>query len=277
MRKLFLVTVDCDLRADDPRARADGLHAVLETLGEAGLSGRVTWFLNENDFGFTQHHEDFLAEAAGRGDTIGIHDHFEPFTAQAGDIPVGYESRSVLAYCRASRDRVAGWLEREGHPAQVRAHRNGYLAQAPEIYEALAALGYTVLSDIWPRHRSGDRTGAWLDNSEIPVGIGPYRHDAHNFTDYASRAGRFLQAPIAAMFLGTFRYELLDRWLEASVQQEAEPAVFTWCLHPYEVLNDARDAVSPGLVAVLRDHLRHISADYDLEFASLTQLEEIAG
>ncbi len=275
MRTLFLVTVDCDLRADDPDARADGLRAVLEVLGEEGLAGRVTWFLNENDFRFTENHEDFLAEAAGRGDTIGIHDHFEPFTSQAGDVALGYETRSVSAYCRASRDRVVGWLEREGYPAQVRAHRNGYLAQAAEIYEALAELGYTLLSDIWPRHRSGDRGGAWLDNSEIPVGIGPYRHDAHNFTEYTSREGRFVQAPIAAMFLGTFRYELLDRWLAASEQQGVDPAVFTWCLHPYEVLNDARDAVSPGLVEVLRDHLRHIGANYDVEFVGLTQLEEM--
>ena len=116
-----------------------------------------------------------------------------------------------------------------------------------------------------------------LDNSEIPVGIGPYRHDARNFADWTSKTGRFLQAPVAAMFLGTFRYELLDRWLEASEQQGAEPAVFTWCLHPYEVLNHGRDAVSPGLVEVLRDHLRNIRADYDLEFAGLAQLEEIVG
>lgn len=278
MHTLFLITVDCDLRAASPEAGTAGLHAVLDVLGEEGLAGRVTWFVNENDFRFTEKHQDFLREVVARGDTLGIHDHLEVFTAQAGDMAPGYDTGAVLAYCRAARDRVMAWLKEAGGGAQVRAHRNGCLAQAPEIYEALAELGYTVLSDVWPRHRSNDRSGCQvLDNSAIPLGIAPYRHDAHNYADYMSTRGQFLQVPVAALFLGAFRCHLLERWLEAAHQQGVDTAVFTWCVHPYEMLNDDRDAVSPGQVAVLRHHLHRLRTEYDVEFTSMLDLEEKMG
>ncbi len=278
MRTLFLVTVDCDLRTDHMAARQACLGAMLEAFGDEGLAGRVTWFLNENDFRLTESHEAFLHEAAGRGDTLGIHDHLEPLNANSAETTPEYEVRSVLACCRASRDRVTGWLEDNGYPGGVRAHRTGCLTQAPQVYEALAELGYAVLSDIWPRHRANDRRGRPAqDNTEIPLGIGPYRHDAHNFADFASTRGRFLQVPVGAMFLGPFGFELLDRWLEGSAEQGVDPAVFTWCLHPYEVLTDNRDAVSPGMVAVLRDHLRRFREDYAAEFVSMEQLEAMLG
>jgi len=273
MQKLFLVTVDCDLRMDDVDVRQAGLDALLEVFADEGLAGHVTWFVNESDFRLTELHEGFLHEVIARGDTVGVHDHLESFRAKSADVSLEYDARSVLAYCTAARDRLAGWLEAQGCDGRVTVHRNGCLAQAPQIYEALAELGYTVLSDVWPRHRGNDRRGrAAHDNTGIPLGIGPYRHDTANFQDHTSRRGRFLQVPVAEMFLGPFRFELLQRWLDASEQQGADPAVFTWCLHPYEVINDARDAASSGMVGVLRDHLDRCRADHDMEFASMTEL-----
>ncbi|MGD9497478.1 MAG: hypothetical protein AB7Y46_14350 [Armatimonadota bacterium] len=278
MRTLFLVTVDCDLRTDHMGARQAALQALLDVFADEGLAGQVTWFLNENDFCLTEHQEAFLHEAVTRGDGIGIHDHLEALNLAASEGAPHYRASSVLAYCRASREGVARWLERNGYAGEIRAHRNGCLTQAMGIYEALGELGYTVLSDVWPRHRSTDRRGhPAQDNTALPLGIGAYRHDAHNFSDFASTSGRFLQVPVAAVFLGSFEPGMLERWLGAAEQQGAEPAVFTWCLHPYEVLNDNLDAVSPGMVEVLRDHLRRIRAGYEVEFARLTQLEEIVG
>lgn len=276
MRKLFLVTVDCDLRVDDVAVRQAGLDALLGVFADAGVAGHVTWFINESDFRPTELHEGFLHEIVARGDTLGVHDHLEPFRAKSADVSLEYDARSVLAYCGAARDRLAAWLDAHGYDTPIVAHRNGCLAQAPQIYEALAELGYTVLSDVWPRHRGNDRRGrAAHDNTGIPLGIGPYRHDVENFQDYASRAGRFLQVPVAEMFLGPFRFETLQRWLDASEQQGVDPAVFTWCLHPYEVINDARDAPSPGMLGVLRDHLDRCRSEYAMEFASMGELARL--
>lgn len=273
MRKLFLVTVDCDLRADSVEVRQASLEALLAAFADEGLAGHVTWFANETDFRLTELHEGFLHEVIARGDTLGIHDHLESFRAKSADVSLEYDARSVYAYCAAAHDRVAGWLDAQGYDVPVTAHRNGCLAQAPQIYEALAQLGYSVLSDVWPRHRGNDRRGrAAHDNTGIPLGVGPYRHDTANFQDHTARSGRFLQVPVAEMFLGPFRFELLQRWFDASEQQGVDPAVFTWCLHPYEVINDARDAASAGMVGVLRDHLARCRADHEVEFASMTEL-----
>lgn len=276
MRKLFLVSVECDLRMDDVAVRQAGLDALLAVFADAGLAGHVTWFVNESDFRPTELHEGFLHEVVARGDMLGIHDHLECFRAKSADVSLDYDARSVLAYCAAAHERLSSWLDAHGYDARVTAHRNGCLAQAPQIYEALAELGYTVLSDVWPRHRGTDRRGRPAhDNTGIPLGIGPYRHDTANFQDHTSRIGQFLQVPVAEMFLGPFRFELLQRWFDASEQQGVDPAVFTWCLHPYEVINDAHDAASPGMVGVLRDHLVRCREEHGVEFASMGELEGI--
>ncbi|MEA3403139.1 MAG: hypothetical protein U9R79_17995 [Armatimonadota bacterium] len=278
MRRVFVVTVDCDLRGDDAAVRQASLEAMLEVFAEEGLAGHVTWFLNENDFLLTENHQALLHEAVGRGDTLGLHDHLEPFGAHLKHVAVQYDARAVAAFCRASRERVAGWLAANGYERELRVHRNGCVAQAPEIYMALAELGYTVHSDTWPGHRCNDRVGRPAQDSEdIPHGIAPYRHDPANFGDYTSTAGRFLQVPLMEMFLAPFRFKLMDRWDRAFAERGAELATFTWCIHPYEVLTDVRDAVSPGLVEVLRDDLRRFRDDYAVEFASIDDLTEALG
>ncbi len=92
MEKLFLVTVDCDLRCDDMALRQESLDVLLEVFTETRVSGHTTWFLNENDFALTENHESFLIEVLRRGDTLGLHDHFEPFKGL-------YETAPIQGFC----------------------------------------------------------------------------------------------------------------------------------------------------------------------------------
>ncbi len=264
MQRLFLVTVDCDLRTDDVAVRQASLDNLLAVFADEGLSGRATWFLNENDFALTQNHEEFLHEIIRRGDTFGVHDHFERFAGQ-------YERESLRAYCWRSQELVSQWLVRQGYPGSVTFHRNGCLVQHPLIYAVLMELGYTVVSDVWPGEYHDDIPANPQDNRDVPIGILPYRHDADNWDDYTSTQGHLWHVPPMEMWLHTFRYDLMDRWNQAFRDQGVDAAVFTWLFHPYEIMDGNRSAISPERVTALRSHLQRLVADYSVEFISMAE------
>jgi len=271
MRKLFLVTVDCDIRADDVALRQESMAVLLDTFEQTGAAGHITWTLNENDFEITKNHQDFLHEALRRGDTLGIHDHFEPLGGN-------YEFGPALEICRRSKESVEAWLAANGYPAEIPLHRNGCLVQHPEIYRALQELGYTQVSEVWPENARGDREGNYaFDNTEMPVGISPYRHDTDNFADYTSTTGHFLHFPVTHMFLqlgGGFNWETMARWDQAFARQDLELASYLWLFHPYEIMDAERKAIDPQMVETLAQIIARAQSEYGVELASIEECRE---
>jgi len=158
----------------------------------------------------------------------------------------------------------------------------GAWGQRDTIYEALGRLGYEVVSDVWPGEtRQGHRQFTAFDNRDVPVGIGAYRHDAHNFADHTSTRGRFLHIPVFHMGIGPPGYEelsfvKLDAWVEAATNREVAPIVLTWLFHPYEIMCRGEDGkVASGIDAERVDRLtgvlRRVADDPRLVFSSMDE------
>ena len=270
MNKLFLVTVDCDLRSSNVSARQESLDTLLQIFAEKGVAGHNTWFLNENDFVITENHESFIKEILERGDTIGVHDHFEPFKGV-------YRKNPIRNFCRQSKNKIETWLDSNGYKRNVILHRNGCLVQNEVVYSVLKDLGYTTISDILPGKSFPDRYGyPAFDNKSMPVGINPYRHDEFNYLDYSSTKGHFLQIPISQMGIQFFDFGLLDRWIEAFESKSINTALFGWLFHPYEVMYleicDDRTTISPDFAAMLRSHLERLVSEYGVTFVSIDEV-----
>ena len=250
MELFFLVTVDCDLRCDDIALRQESLDMLLGVFDECGVGGHATWFLNENDFNLTDNHQPFLLEALKREDTIGIHDHLD-------EVPSIHDLDAIRERCATSRKRIEGWLAANGFDIGMKCHRNGCIVQSEAIYTALRELNYTIVSDVYPGTSGEDlarRPG--YDNSHMPVGIIPYRHNEANFKDHESREGHFLHFPLMHMFLRDFDFAKVDEWIRGSQRREFKESVLSWVFHPYEILRQPeKDGIDLEAVGMLRNCL----------------------
>ncbi len=298
MKNLLLVTVDCDLRCNNIDLRQKSLDKLLEVFAEVKATGHITWFLNENDFVLTKKHQSFLIEAIQRGDTLGLHDHFELFKGQ-------YEQLSILEFCRRSKGTLQEWLAKNGHNDEIIFHRNGALTQHPVIYAVLKELGYKVVSDVYPGHNGADlvkhpnpvesavlkeleykvvsdvypgHSGAdlvkhpFFNNRSMPPGIMPYRHDEENFQDYRCSKGNFLQIPIMHMGMADLDFIQMDHWLKLFANQSVESGVLLWLFHPYEILDDVRTKISIERLQILRSHLNKCRTEFKLNFTNMEEL-----
>jgi hypothetical protein len=278
--------VDCDLRAHDAAVRDRSLHALCRAFEELGMSGSVTWFLNENDFAVTRAHASFLERILESGAGVGIHDHFDKFKR-----PLAAEH--LLAYCRASRDAVTGFMSRKAATRRFLPHRNGCLAQDPEIYRALRQAGYTVFSDVYPGYRGLDQAGhEACDYRSLPEGLRPYRHDEASALDYRTRIaiapgrvmkpfmGSMLQIPVFHMSLD-LDFARLERWIGGAEATEfsephgpgRSPVVLTWLFHPYEVLDEGRSALSDKRIGELKRHIATLR-DWNVSFVNVEDCVE---
>ena len=271
MQTLFLPTVDCDhARESSVELRQQTFDALLEVFADVGAAGHTTWFLNETyyDFGTATNHPEVVSEALRRGDTIGVHDHIDNLDGR-------WELEPILEMCTDSLSSIQAWLRAVGHPGEVRAHRFGCLFQHPTAYEAIARLGYTIVSDIYPGDRSPNHTGhPSYDNVDIPLGIPPYQHDADNFLDYRSTTGQFLQLPVTQMYFEKLTYEKAEECVRTADERREPLAVLVLCFHPYELLTDDRTAVSRERVERLRTLFSGLASRLGVRFASADECAE---
>jgi len=264
----FLVTVDCDLRDEEIAARGKPVKALLDVFEEQHLAGRITWFLNENDSAITRDHTDFLREAIGRGDTLGVHDHIDFLDGR-------WEYDAILDTCARSKQALESWCRAHGGPDRMRIHRFGCLFQREVSYRVLADLGYTVLSDVYPGMTFPNHTNHLsFNNCSIPEGISPYRHDPWNFGDYRSREGIFLHIPVYHMFLANLDFARLDRWVAAAERRGEATPLALWLFHPYELYGGGYEEgwtkhVAPEKVALLTSHLQRIRDQHDVTFINM--------
>ncbi len=268
--RLFLMTVDCDHARNSPQSlRRKTLDALLETFAKTGLSGRVTWFINERyyDYSLTEHHGPVVQEFVRRGDTAGVHNHIDLLDGR-------WEYDLIYDHCRRSKEKLAAWLSANGTSLRLRCHRFGCLFQHKTAYAVIRDLGYEIVSDVWPGHEGKNHTQhPAFDNRAMPLGVPPYRHDAENWQDHAAQTGCFLHVPVMHMYLKDFEIGIAKRWIEAA-QDSGKPPALTWLIHPYEVLNDERNDVSPAKVDKLRRHLEEAASQLEVRFVNMEQCEK---
>jgi hypothetical protein len=272
----FLVTVDGDLRVGDAAQQRAGVMAMRSIHADLGIIGRTTWFVNELDFKWTEIHGDVLLDLASTGETLGLHDHLDTHYAER------YED--ILPLVTRSRQSVAGFLANAGISIPLLAHRNGCFQQCEAAYRAAQELGYRYCSDVWPqtalharmvqdgempnpwRRLDEDEGGILTDNSMIPLNGTPWRHDVHNWLDYTSTQGWFLQVPVTcAPFIEWGR-------VQAAVDNAGEKAFVVLDTHPYDIQDLETGEVDPGKVADFAADLRRVRDEFRVEFIRLDQV-----
>lgn len=270
MDLLFLLTIDCDLRVGNIPQRGHSLFTLLEVFDREGLSGHITWFLNENDFQITTNHPDFLEEVLRRGDTVGVHDHYEPLQGQ-------YTFARVREYSAKSKERVEKFLKsQDQRDAEVIAHRNGCLVQNQTIYEALCDLGYKMASEIYPGKKGEDLNKLpAFDNSDIPIELQSYRHDPSNFSDCLSRKGALLHIPVLHLMID-FDFSRLDMSIDKCRARRIDTCIACWDFHPYEIQSQ-KGEVDKAKTELLRDILRKLKSDYSPHFVGFEEYYRMRG
>lgn len=275
MKKYLAVTVDCDLRCDSVAQRQATLDALLGAFEDTALAGKATWFTNENQFFLTENHETFLREVLRRGDAVGVHNHVDFLDGKRREA-------ALYEYFARSHRVLTGWLRANGRDRPPHCHRMGCLYQREECYAALARLDYTVVSDVYPGYKMPDHgNDTSFDNVSLPPATAPYRHDAGNFLDASSTAGRFLHFPVFHMFLHDLDFSKLREWIETGEKENLDALPFVWIFHPYEICEGLWETrtndVDPDKVSKLKSDIERMTDEFDLEGINLDACEKIFG
>ncbi len=277
IKKIYLlITVDGDLRVGDVAQQRAGVEAMRGIHAELGIIGCTTWFINEMDFKWTERHGDLLLGLADSGETLGLHDHLDTHFAES------YED--ILTLMTHSRQRVAEFFTNARRQVPLLAHRNGCFQQSEAAYRAVQDLGYEWCSDVWPQtalyarmvcdgknpnpwRRLGKGEGGILtDNSMVPLNGTPWRHDAHNWLDYASQRGHFLHVPVTcAPFIEWKR-------IQAAIDGAGGEAFLVLDTHPYDIQDSSTGTVDLQKVADFTSDLRRARDELDAEFIRLDQV-----
>ncbi len=272
----FLVTVDGDLRVGSPVQQRRGVEALRACHARLGLLGRTTWFINENDFGWTEQYGDLLLDLADSGEAIGLHDHLDTHDAET--------YADALALMSRSLEQVAEFLARAGREGPLRAHRNGCFQQGEAIYRAARDLGYIWLSDVWPQMalyarmvRDGALPNPWrrlgreeggilIDNARVPLNGTPWRHDPGNWLDTASREGHFLHVPVTcAPFIDWER-------VQAALHAAGERAFLVLDTHPYDLQDPETGEIDPARVGTYETALRRVRDGLSATFIRIDEV-----
>ena len=268
MKKIyFLITVDCDLRISSVKTRQQSLDLLLDVFEKSGLAGRITWFLNENDFAISHSHAGFLQEAVARGDTLGLHDHLDFLCGN-------WEYAAIRDFCSKSLRDVSRVIEAMGYGGLL-PHRFGCLFQHSAAYQALIDLGYAISSDVCPGSKHKNHTGELAyDNLDIPLGILPYRHASHNIADFRSKQGPLIQFPVLQAHLTASWWPKLDRsiidgWISSAEKLNQEICVMTFLFHPYEIIDTERLKVDEEGLARLEELVAQMRDIYKAEFIAM--------
>ncbi|MBN1675080.1 MAG: hypothetical protein JXR37_28825 [Kiritimatiellae bacterium] len=239
-----------DFRAQYERA----VRAVLGVLDDAGLRGRVTWFLNEIDVGWSRWHPGLVKEISGRGDAIALHTHMDGLFGN----PTIDTEEAVLRLCGAAKARLEALCGR-----LCIAHRTGCCLQRAYVYRALQRLGFNMLSDVAPGFCRMTAARIHLDNSMVPAGAGPYRHQAGDWLNYRSRAGPFLHVPLTTGSLKDLA-SLPDK------VKRHRASVACWDMHPHEV-QGPDGSVAPAMLDTFRRALERIDRELSPLYARFDQ------
>ncbi len=275
----FLVTVDGDLRMGDVIQQRASVEAMRSIHADLGIIGKTTWFINEIDFMWSEQYGDLLLSLADSGETIGMHDHLDT------NFAVSYTE--IFALMRQSRQQVAEFFANAGREVHLLAHRNGCFQQSKAAYRAAQELGYRWCSDVWPqtalyarmvcdkempspwRRLDKDEGGILTDNSMVPLNGTPWRHDTHNWLDFTSTRGHFLQVPVTcAPFIEWNR-------MRVAIDGAGERAFLVLDTHPYDIQNFETGAIDPRKVSDLASDLRRVSEELDAQFIRMDQVPSL--
>jgi hypothetical protein len=277
------VSVDGDLRVGSLEQQKAGVSAMRQAHASIGIRGSTSWLINENDFNWTECHPEILLDWAASGECIGIHDHLDTHYLEKQPTEVIYE------FLAASKRRVDTFFQRSALEVPIVVHRNGGAQQGSEIYRALASLPYTILSDVWPGMKwytrmvpcehpiqhwkslenKEDPDSIFTDNSQVPLGASPWRHEADNWLDTHSKTGCFLQVPITCL-----PWVDLER-VQSAIKNSGSQVFLVIDTHPYNLQNPETGDVSAESVQKYCDSLESIRDIYQASFIRLDQIPSL--
>ena len=282
----FLITVDGDMRSGTITQRDAAIKALLKLFDSEGMAGKVTWFLNENDFEWTKNHAEAILSMVERKDALGIHDHFDTQNI------IDFEE--ALRFCKKSYSKVMKFLKDankdKDYPQGILAHRSGSFYQRAAFYKAKKEMGYRILQDVFPEKKSegrlvldtsyslvrthkGVNDGTILaDNTHIPLEVRAWRHDVDNWLDYKSRTGFFLQIPATCIMI-YLDFERLRRVYQS--HKEGMLTSLLWAFHPYEIHDLETGELLLENLEVVQDGIRRIRDEFSPTFINIYDFAKI--
>lgn len=172
------------------------VECYLELFSEFNLEGKITWFLNERDTGWTEHFNDLIKIMSKRGDDIALHTHIGTVYQEVALTDEHQRSKAyeIIKLAKDSLEKVTN--------SKITIHRFGCYFQDQYFYSIIRKLGITLISDVVPGVYLKDLEGHILDNENIPLNTQPWKHDEYNWMDYTSRKGFFTHIPVTACSFG---------------------------------------------------------------------------
>lgn len=276
------ITIDGDLRVGGVQQQRTAIRQIRQAHAALGLTGRVTWFINEHDFKWTTYHPDLLLELVESGEGIGLHDHVDSWYLENAP------AAELCSFFEESRQKLASFYLRHGWEPALQMHRNGCCVQGANLYQALENVGYTILSDVrpemawwarmvkrddsmfpWRCLNQRDPTAIFTDNRAIPLRAAPWRHQFYDWLDQTPRPGSFLHVPIACV-----------PWIEqervqAMVKNTPGHAVIVIDTHPYDLQNQVTGAVCKQNVDRYLETIRWIRLTLDAVFIRMDQIPDL--
>ena len=273
----FFITMDCDTRIGNNVVQKEGILTLFDLYNELNLRERVTWFINNNDFNFTTVKKDILLEISHRGDSVGIHDHFE--SANISD----YKSAKIFA--NRSLKKIIDFYDSNGIKEQIISHRNGCLSQFSYVYKVLIELGYKVVSDVWPGKEwcskmiAVDRKkNKWqvdhtmsdfsihIDNSHIPLNGTYWIHNENNAVEYTSREGSLIQLPIVGCGGPCLDRKAILETIKNNINNEV---FLAWDIHPYDIQDEISQKTEKIKVNLYKKDIEWLINEYNPIFINI--------
>ena len=261
------------------------MERLLVLLEESGLEGKVTWFLNEGDVGWSAKYKTLIRDMVRVGYEIGLHTHVGSIFRDAG-LETLAEDDEVFEIVKRTKEDLEQCMGRA-----CISHRFGCYVQAKKLYSMVKRLGMRILSDVNPGVFLRDLEGHILDNASVPIDALPWRHDEANWLDFRSRQGYFLHIPVCSA--GNTGDPLLEAGqpgnidgreirnitpLNRVVEKARRHGVkcLCWDVHPHEI-QTLEGGIDLDKVSALRDSLAEIEDTFHPKYVTFEEFERMAG
>lgn len=261
------------------------MERLLALFEESGLQGKVTWFLNEGDVGWSAKYKTLIRDMVRAGYEIGLHTHVGSIFRDAG-LETLSSGEQVYEIMMRTKEELEGCLGQA-----CLSHRFGCYYQTKTLYSLVKRMGLRILSDVNPGVFLRDLEGHILDNANVPINVLPWRHDEGNWLDFGSRKGHFLHIPVCAA--GITGDPLLEEGqpgningreiknitpLNRLVDKARRHAIkcLCWDIHPHEI-QTLEGAIDVDKDSALRDSLAKIEDAFHPKYVTFGEFESMAG
>ncbi len=226
------ITVDGDAHGI-PNALEKGMPLLFKIFDRNGLSGKVTWFINER-YDWTGTYPHLLQQILYRGDRLEVHCHIESLIARDDFVQI---------YDEIARDRqkIESFSRRYLPNYRISCFRSGSGDRSVKMMQALEELGFSYDSSITPGE-SFDVYGKMISDKDVPRSRNCYFLRPEEYKVPSNKPTQIVELPVYNALYGTPR-------LREKEKESDYPIVITNLIHPYNLVKKNGEINKPVKLA----------------------------